>query len=52
MNWSTPHILAAIALLAALFGGVIPWFPGADARVSSVGFVLAVLLLSVAVLVS
>lgn len=52
MNWSTPHILAAIALLAALFGGGVTWLPGTDPRVSSVGFVLAVLLLSVAVLVS
>lgn len=52
MNWTAPHILAAIALLVALFGGVVPWFPGADARVSGVGVVLAVLLLSVAVLIS
>ena len=52
MNLSTPHLLALIALIAALFGGAAPWWPGADARVGSVGLVLAVLLLCVAVLVS
>jgi hypothetical protein len=52
LNWSTQHILAAIALLAALFGGGIVWLPGTDARVASLGVVLAVLLLAVALLVS
>jgi hypothetical protein len=52
VNWSTPQILAAIALLAALFGGGAVWFAPAEPRVGSVGLVLAVLLLAVAVLVS
>ncbi len=52
MNWSTPHILAAIALLVALFGGGLLWFPNADARASGAGFTLAVLLICVAMLVT
>lgn len=52
MSLSTPHLLALIALLAALFGGGAVWFAPNDARVGSVGLVLAVLLLAVAMLVS
>jgi hypothetical protein len=52
MTWSTPHILAAIALLAAIFGGGVVWFPGTDARAGSLGFALAVILLCVAMLVT
>ena len=51
MDWSTQHILAAIALLCALFGGGVLWVPNADPRASGAGVVLAVLLLCVALLV-
>jgi len=53
MTWDTKHLLAAIALLSAVFGGgVVVLYPGTDARVGSLGVVLAVLLLAVAMLVT
>jgi hypothetical protein len=52
VTWDTKHLLAIIALLAAVFGGGVVWLPGTDTRVGSLGVVLAVILLAIALLVT
>lgn len=52
MNWNTQHILAVLALLFAIFGGGVGFYPGSPPYAPAGLVGVAVILLAVGALVS